>query len=88
MNLTSGLLVFFILWWIAIFAVLPFGVRHPDKQEVGMMPGAPLKPDFKKIIIRTTVLTIVLWLVVDVLVEMNVFSFSDSAKRWAAEDKL
>jgi predicted secreted protein len=88
MSFSSGLVVFFIIWWVAIFAVLPFGVKHPVAHEKGMMPGAPLKPDFKKIIMRTTILTIVLWLFVDVLVETKIISFSDMARRWAAEDKL
>lgn len=37
-----GLLVAFILvWWVAFFAVLPFGVRRRERVVPGQDPGAP-----------------------------------------------
>lgn len=88
MNFSSGLVVFFITWWVAIFAVLPFGVKHPEVQEKGIMPGTPLQPDMKKVVIRTTLLTIILWLIIYALVESDIISFAEMAKQFAIEDKL
>ena len=45
MGWISWLAVYFILWWVCLFAVLPFGARNQsDTGEVvkGTEPGAPL----------------------------------------------
>ena len=37
--------LYFILWWVVLFAVLPFGVRSQDESgevEAGTDPGAPV----------------------------------------------
>lgn len=44
MSLSSGLAVYFIIWWVTLFAVLPFGVRSQlEAGEIspGSDPGAP-----------------------------------------------
>ena len=47
MSLTTGLAIYFIIWWTVLFAVLPWGVR--SQVESGMVargtdPGAPAIP--------------------------------------------
>lgn len=88
MTFSSGIVVFFIIWWVAIFAVLPWGVKHPAMQEKGIMPGTPMQPNMKKVVLYTTLLTIVLWLIVYALVESDIISFARMAKKFAIEDKL
>ncbi|MBY0428363.1 MAG: DUF1467 family protein [Alphaproteobacteria bacterium] len=88
MNFSSGLVVFFITWWVAIFAVLPFSAKQPEFQEKGIMAGTPMQPNMKKVVLRTTILTIVLWLIIYGLIESNVISFTDMAKQFAIQDKL
>ena len=47
MTLPIGLAIFFTIWWIVLFAVLPFGVRsqHEDVEITpGTDPGAPVAP--------------------------------------------
>jgi predicted secreted protein len=80
MGIVSAIVVFLLTWWMVLFAVLPFGIKHPAQQETGMMPGAPLKPDFKKIILRTTLISIVIWAIIFALVESDVISFRQMAK--------
>jgi predicted secreted protein len=58
MSPWSALAVYFIIWWVTLFAVLPFGVRSADEAgetvEAGHEPGAPVDPQlFKKAIITT-----------------------------------
>ena len=38
------IVVFIILWWIAFFVTLPFGIETPKTQEPGHAPGAPNRP--------------------------------------------
>lgn len=52
------------------------------------MAGTPMQPDMKKVVLRTTILTIVLWLIIYGLIESNLISFTDMAKQFAIEDKL
>jgi predicted secreted protein len=57
------LAIYFLIWWIVLFAVLPWGVR--SQQESGDVPdgtdpGAPLMPMLlKKVMWTTIVATIV-----------------------------
>jgi predicted secreted protein len=44
MAITTALAIYFIVWWVVLFAVLPWGVRSQDESgEVtpGTDPGAP-----------------------------------------------
>ncbi len=38
------IVVFVIVWWIAFFIALPFGIKTPETQEPGHAPGAPVRP--------------------------------------------
>lgn len=91
MGIVGGFVTFFMIWWTVLFAVLPWGVRHPDRPEKGMMNGAPLKPDFKKIFLVNTGVTCVIWLVVFLLAQYDVISFQrmadDMALRLEQEKK-
>lgn len=40
MSVLFGIAIFFVVWWIVLFAVLPFGVR--TQSEAGdVVPGTP-----------------------------------------------
>jgi predicted secreted protein len=80
MGPVASVVVFLLVWWTVLFAVLPQGIRQPDAQEEGMMPGAPVKPDFKKIIIRTTIISVVIWVAIFALASTNIISFQRMAR--------
>jgi predicted secreted protein len=41
MGLASGLMVYFIVWWTILFAILPWGVKtDPETGQIGA-PKAP-----------------------------------------------
>ena len=44
MNWLTGILVYVMIWWVVIFAVLPWGVRVPDEPEPGHAASAPETP--------------------------------------------
>ena len=47
MSLTTAIAVYFIIWWIVLFAVLPWGVRSQAESGTvapGTDPGAPAIP--------------------------------------------
>ncbi len=44
MNTTTILAIYFLIWWITLFAVLPWGVRSQKESgeyDLGTDPGAP-----------------------------------------------
>lgn len=86
MHWVSGIVVFFIVWWTVLFAILPIGVRPTSHDETpeGHQVGAPANPMLMKKAIQTTIVTCIIWLAVYGLVEAEVFSF----QQWADEIDL
>ena len=44
MNTTTIIAIYFLIWWVTLFAVLPWGVRSQTESgeiEPGTDPGAP-----------------------------------------------
>lgn len=59
MAFGSGVAIYFVIWWVTLFAVLPFGVR--TQEEAGeVVPGAPASAPAQTaivaIIVRNTIL--------------------------------
>jgi predicted secreted protein len=53
--------IYFVVWWISLFLVLPFGVRNQaDTGDIvpGSEPGAPLRPMWRRRVLWTTLLSI------------------------------
>lgn len=71
MGWISGLAVYFIIWWVVIFAVLPWGVQSPGRDDfiAGQEPGAPRKPRLLMKLAATTLVTAVIWVIVYLIIE-------------------
>ncbi|HOO82077.1 MAG TPA: DUF1467 family protein [Alphaproteobacteria bacterium] len=81
MGLVTGIIVFLLIWWVSLFAVLPFGhAREVD--------GTPVKANLKRKFIWTTLVAMVVWGIVFVLIEAEIVSFREIANEMALEDKL
>jgi predicted secreted protein len=64
MPITAGLAIFFLIWWVVLFTVLPWGVRSQQEGHAiapGTDPGAPLRPDLKRKLVWTTLLSVVIF---------------------------
>lgn len=48
MGIVSGIVVFIMIWWVTLFAVLPWGVRPSEAPVPGEFGGAPEKPLYSK----------------------------------------
>ncbi|WP_173932141.1 DUF1467 family protein [Chelativorans sp. Marseille-P2723] len=80
MNFMSLLAVFFIIWWLVLFVSLPFGLRTQDDEHdvvLGTPPSAPQGPHMLRVVIRTTLLSIVIFAVFYVLTRVLGYSFDD-----------
>jgi predicted secreted protein len=57
-SLTTAIAIYFIIWWVVLFAVLPFGVRSQEesgKVAPGTDPGAPVIPQIWRKLVWTTI---------------------------------
>ncbi|MBB4302431.1 putative secreted protein [Rhodobium orientis] len=58
MSFWSALAIYFIIWWVVLFAVLPFGVRTQAEEDdivPGSAPSAPARPMLIRKFLATTV---------------------------------
>ena len=59
MSITFGLAIYFVIWWVVLFAVLPWGARsQSDSGEVapGTDPGAPAIHRVGRAMLWTTII--------------------------------
>ena len=78
MHPLTGLAIYFVLWWLVLFAVLPFGTRpvaEPDAQTGWR--GTPAKPQLGKKVLATSVITAILWGLLYLAIISEVLSFRD-----------
>jgi len=57
-SISTALAIYFIIWWVVLFAVLPWGVRSQEESGAvapGSDPGAPAIPRLGWKLIWTTV---------------------------------
>ena len=76
MNVVTGVVLFAMIWWTVLFAVLPLGVRaNPDGQAAGGWRGTPERPNIAFKAAITTAVTALLWLACYGLIESGWISF-------------
>jgi len=71
MGIVTGIVTFVIIWWVVIFAVLPFGVKgqwEGDGGPEGTEPGAPQNPQLGKKVLITTGIAAAIWVVVALVI--------------------
>ena len=80
MNLVLGLAIYFVCWWIILFAILPFGVTTQiDAGEVlpGTAESAPVAPRLIPKLIATTIVAGIIFAFIYWLIEGGVVSLGD-----------
>jgi predicted secreted protein len=61
MQWIGSIFVYIVVWWVVLFAVLPWGVQRQENPEPGHDPGAPRVTNLKKKLLITTLITFVIW---------------------------
>ena len=77
MSFLTALAVYFIIWWITLFAILPIGVRTQAEESditLGTTESAPLKLQMRKKVILTSLVAGVIFAIYFVLTEILGFS--------------
>ena len=90
MGIAGSLMVISIAWWLAFFAMLPFGVRSQieDGNVVpGTEPSAPIAPNLRRKAVWALVIALIAWALLYWVVEMSGLTVDDipvpSGLRWS-----
>ena len=75
MNWLTGIVVYILVWWVTLFAILPLWVTPANPEEPGFAAGAPRRPLMLRKVVVTTVVATVIWLGIYVVVSEPWFSF-------------
>jgi len=68
MPVTTAIAVYFLIWWVVLFAVLPWGVRSQHEHAGGEIvpgtdPGAPAIPRLGRKLLWTTLVSALIFAV-------------------------
>jgi predicted secreted protein len=75
MSLAFALAMYFVIWWITLFAVLPFGVRtQAEAGEIvpGTPEGAPSGVRMGRLFLINTAVACVVFVLVFIAIQLNV----------------
>ena len=78
MSWVTGLVVYILVWWVTLFAILPLWVTPSDADEIGGASGAPRQPLMGRKIALTSLVAGVIWLGIYVVVSGPWLSFRGS----------
>ncbi len=82
--MTTTIAIYFIVWWVVLFAVLPWGVR--SQQESGAVvpgsdPGAPTLPRLLMKLAWTTLISAVIFAICAIVYRYRLVTLDDLV-RW------
>lgn len=76
MPIITAVAMYFVIWWIALFAVLPLGTRPvADADSQSGWRGAPERPQMLKKALITTVVAAIIWGIIYGVIVSGLVSF-------------
>ena len=72
MDWFTGIIVFILVWWVAIFCVLPFGLQRDQT-------GKPEKVFIARTVFFTTLIAVAVWFTLYLLIDSDLISFRQMA---------
>ncbi len=82
MSWPLSIALFFVVWWIVLFAVLPFGVRT-QRESNNVVPGtpesAPVYFPLARVFMVNTIVAALVFLIVWLIIEIDLFGIAEMA---------
>lgn len=76
MGWFTGTILFALVWWTVLFAVLPLGQQPESEADpVSGFRGLPKAPRMGRVVIITTLVSVVIWIGCEVLISSSWLSF-------------
>jgi predicted secreted protein len=85
MSFSTSVAIFFIIWWVVLFTVLPWGIRsQAETGEVvpGSDPGAPALPKLKSKLVWTTLVAAIVFAAFQVIYRYRLVGLDDLSTLW------
>jgi predicted secreted protein len=82
-SVTTAIAIYFLIWWIVLFAILPWGVHSQvESGDIveGSDPGAPAIPHLVAKLVWTTLVATIVFGVAAVLYMNRIVTFDDLAR--------
>jgi predicted secreted protein len=81
MSIAFALALYFIIWWIVLFAMLPIGVRTSEEAGEKIAPGtaesAPHMPNLLPKMVATTVISSIIFAALYAIIVHRVITLDD-----------
>jgi predicted secreted protein len=77
MGWVTGIIVYVLVWWVTLFAVLPLWVTPTEPDDPGHAAGAPQRPRMLLKVVVTTLVSALIWLGIFFLVRSPWLSFRE-----------
>lgn len=87
MTILGSVIVFLLVFWTTLFAVLPWGNQARDTPEKGMAGSAPANPRIKQKFFITLAISTVIWLIIMTLIYFEVIDFYEISRQMVMEDE-
>lgn len=84
MTIPTGIAIYFLIWWLTLFAVLPWGVRSQHEGgdfAPGTDPGAPVIPRLWWKLLWTTLVSAVIFAILCFVYTSKLVTLEDMM-RW------
>ena len=84
-TISTGIAIYFVIWWITLLLTLPFGVRsqHEDGEGTdGTDPGAPVLARMGRKLIWTTLISCALFAICWVVYVYRLVTLEELATLW------
>lgn len=88
MGIVSGIVVYFMIFWTALFCILPWGNKPHEEHGQGLAGSAPHNPRLKQKFIITALVSALIWVIVYILIELDIVDWRMIAEHMAEEDHL
>jgi predicted secreted protein len=86
MAWTTAAAIYFVIWWLVLFTVLPFGVRNAAETgevvEAGNDPGAPTVAALKPKLIWTTIVASIVFAICWAVYVYRLVTLDDLGTLW------
>jgi predicted secreted protein len=85
MSFSTSVAIFFIIWWVVLFTVLPWGIRsQAETGDVvpGSDPGAPALPKLKSKLVWTTLVAAIVFAAFQVIYRYRLVGLDDLSTLW------
>lgn len=88
MTVFTGIILYLLIFWVALFAVLPFWYKRENNVQEGNVHSAPDNPHMGRKFVATGILAAVVWLCVFCAIKADLIDFYTIAQTMSEEDNL